>query len=228
MVATAPKDPPPDSREQFRVAEYASLRSEILQGKQFVFERPLLVIFAAAVAVAQLASSNLLVAVAPAFVALMLFNLVFTRNRLHSGARISAYIDAVLESRAGIEWIGWERALRKYRTWFTKTPRNQRIKQRESAMDQSAIPDAMMFYPHLLVIHIAPVLAAVAGSAFLMAESSAPIAMRALGLAITASLVLAAGLFGVVGGYHPNALKRVIEEQRATWRAVFGLGPDPV
>ena len=213
---------------ELRLAEYAALRTELQQGKQFVFERPLLVLFAAAVAVAQLADSDLLVAVPPAFVALILFNLVFTRNRLHSGARISAYIDAVLEPGAEIEWIGWERALRKYRTWITDTPRQERMEQRQDAMDLSAIPDAMMFYPHLLVIHLAPVLAAVAGSAFLMAESSAPMWMRALGLAITAGLVLASGLFGFYRGYHPSALRRVIEEQRATWRVVFGLGRDPV
>lgn len=208
-------------QRQLRIAEYTTLRSELLQGKQFVFERPLVIIVAAGVAAAQLADNELLIALPASLAALLVLNLAFTLDRLRSMARISAYIDAVLESGSDLEWIGWERSLREYRTWINQHSREELMKAREDVLDPAAIPDAMMFYPHLLAIHVAAIATAIAGSIFLTVESSAPLAMRSLALGAAVGLGLVLGAIAMRQSFGRRKIKAVIEEQRATWVLVF-------
>jgi hypothetical protein len=99
---------------EMRIEEYGILRNELLQNKQYVFERPLLIITAAGVAAVQLSDAPSVLLLPVLLIVLLLINLWFTVNRLKSIARIAAYIAVVLES-APKAWIGWEGALRKHR-----------------------------------------------------------------------------------------------------------------
>ncbi len=215
-------------QRQLRIAEYSTLRSELLQGKQFVFERPLVIIVAAGVAAAQLAGSEMLISLPASLAALLVLNLAFTVDRLRSMYRISAYIDAVLESGSDLEWIGWERSLREYRTWISQHSQEELRKARDAVLDPATIPDANMFYHHLLAIHVAAIAAAIAGSIFLTVESSAPLAMRSLALGATVVLGLLLGAFAMRQSFGPRKIRAVIEEQRATWVLVSRRTHTPI
>lgn len=206
---------------QLRLAEYSTLRSELLQGKQFVFERPLLIVVAAGVAAAQLAGNDLLLALPASLAAVLLLNIAFTLNRLNSMARIIAYIEAVLEPDSEIRWIGWERSLRKYRIWINERSRQNFWVARTEEMKDAAIPDGMMFFPHILAIHGMAFTAALGGSLFLTFESSQHLWVRLAALGATVGFGVALGTFAWFQLCGPRKIKAAIEEQRAGWTVVF-------
>lgn len=144
--------------DDIRTAEYESLRQEVLQNKQYIFERPLAIIAAAGIAALQL-SENLSMLALPSLVILVLcVNLWFTGNRLRSNARIVGYIAVALEPGSHYSWIGWENALRLHRKWTKSYSPKQRKKRIKPHLAFDAMPDSMMFYPMLLALHIVPVI----------------------------------------------------------------------
>ena len=132
--------------------EYQTLRDEILQGKKYVFERPLLIV-TISVALIQFIDKPFMVYVPILLIPLLAFNLWFTVNRIKSIARIVAYIQLVLEENNNIVWRGWETSLRFYRKW-TKLNKDEIAKIIKKSIDQDAAPDAMGYYPVIFYLHI--------------------------------------------------------------------------
>jgi len=84
--------------------EYSFLREELDMNRRFVFERPLLIVGAALAAAVPLADKRAFFLLPLPFLAVLLFNLWFTINRLQSSARIIGYIQLVHEGEKN--WIG--------------------------------------------------------------------------------------------------------------------------
>jgi len=206
--------------QQTRLAEYTTLRDEILQNKKYVFERPLLIIAAAGVASFKLSGEPSLALLPALFIFVLLSNLWFTVNRLQSNARIIAYISLVLESDHPFNWTGWENALRTYRIWKKKNGAEgvERVQNRVVA---NAVPDAMMFYPALWLVHIAAVLIAVVSSGFATANNLRLPTVLAFGLTILTSIVFFIYSFGP---NRPKHMRGLIENQRAMWETIFEEG----
>ena len=98
--------------------EYRVLREELKINRQFIFERPLLIIGGALASKAMLGFTEPFSDLLIVFVILLLtFNLWFTMNRLTSSARIIGYIHLVHEGEFRENWKGWENSLSMYRDW---------------------------------------------------------------------------------------------------------------
>jgi hypothetical protein len=208
-----------DLSVRMRSAEYVALRDELQQNKQYVFERPLIIITAAGVASVQLSGEPSVVLLPLLLVVLLLVNLWFTVNRLRSLARIAAYIAVVLEPLTDDKWIGWERSLRIYRKWMKTHSLEERTKILESHIESSAIPDAMMFYPAIYWLHIATVVIALAVSGLLVVQSPGILEIVSLSITLLAGLVFAGYC---IGPHHPSKMRDLIEVQRAIWIVVLG------
>lgn len=129
--------------------EYEALRNELLLGKKYVFERPILII-TAAFASAQLLKNDIAIYIAPIVIGLLSFNLWFTVNRLGSMARIVAYIQIILEDKE-VSWFGWETSLRKYRKWL----KIQNLNIRDIEINLESVYDNLGYYPVIFWVHIA-------------------------------------------------------------------------
>jgi hypothetical protein len=92
--------------------EYETLRQELNENKKYVFERPLIIITAAFVALGSI-PSEYLIFYPIVIIYLLLFNLSFTINRLNSSARIVAYIRLHIEKNASDNYH-WETFLGGY------------------------------------------------------------------------------------------------------------------
>jgi len=98
--------------------EYSSLREEHHTNRKFVFERPLIIVGVALAAAYKIPDGTNLQFVPLPFLALLLFNLWFTFNRMMSSARIVSYIQIMHEEKEHKDkFIGWENSLRKFRKW---------------------------------------------------------------------------------------------------------------
>ena len=207
------------TESDIRTAEYESLRQEMLQNKKYVFERPLVIIGAVGLAAAQLSGTPAAVTLPVLLVALLWLNLWFTANRLRSTARIVAYVGLVLEVPER-EWIGWENALRLHRVWTKTHPIKDQGELIRLHLDPKAIPDAMMFYPILLWLHVLPVCVGIFASGLhALAIPKAP----EIGGFILATL-LGVGFAAICGGpFRPKRMNAMIEIQRAIWIVSLGL-----
>jgi hypothetical protein len=142
--------------------EYNSLRNELLQGKKYVFERPLLII-TLSFAGLNFMDKAYVAYLPPMAIGLLMFNLWFTVNRMRSIARIVAYIQIELEEKLWRPWLGWETCLRHYRMWG-KEHRDDQQELVESWIDRNAVPDAIGYYPTIFIMHVAVVLLLLIGS----------------------------------------------------------------
>jgi hypothetical protein len=201
-----------------RTAEYESLRQEVLQNKRFVFERPLAIIAAAGLAALQLSASPSMLALPPLVILVLCVNLWFTANRIWSNARIVGYIAVALEPGSGYTWMGWENALRLHRKWTKTHSPEQRQKRIKPHLAFDTMPDSMMFYPMLLGLHVVPVVFAFT-ALLLTITWNHPIAESVMLVAT----ILSASCFVALclGPHRPHKMTHLIEEQRATWLAVF-------
>lgn len=200
-------------------AEYNTLRSELLQNKQYVFERPLLIITAAGVAAVQLSDKPSVLLLPLLLIIVLLINLWFTVNRLKSMARIAAYTAVILES-ATHAWIGWENALRKHRIW---TKVNNSAKQKDlinKHYEPEAIPDAMMFYGPLLLLHVATVIICFSVSAITLFKKPEALQIGSFLATLAVTCVFATYC---IGPYKPSKMRDLIEVQRAIWIEIFIL-----
>ncbi|MBM3126573.1 MAG: hypothetical protein FJZ87_16135 [Chloroflexi bacterium] len=207
------------SNETLRSLEYTTLRSELLQNKQYVFERPLLIITAAGVASVQLSREPVVVLLPILLVFILLINLWFTVNRLRSMARIAAYIEVVLESDDGKRWIGWEKSLRMHRIWMKLHSQEERKTMLKPYIEQAAIPDAMMFYPPIFWLHGVMVILAVAVA--LITGMKSPEISQVIASWATLLVGLVFGGY-CIGPYRPGKMTNLIEVQRAIWIVVLG------
>ncbi|MBI9050895.1 MAG: hypothetical protein JEZ00_15850 [Anaerolineaceae bacterium] len=198
--------------------EYDSLRSESMQNKQYVFERPLLIITAFGIAVVQFNNDTAVSLLPCLLIIVLLMNLWFTVNRMKSLARIVAYISVFLEPKSEMKWIGWENSLRVYRIWGKKYSKKEKEDNLSKLIDESAIPDAMTFYAPLFWLHVVMMLIALIVSALLTFSIPDLIHIIPFGITLVASIIFA--IF-CMGPYHPKKMRDLIEVQRATWIAVF-------
>ena len=205
--------------DALRSLEYTTLRNELLQNKQYVFERPLLIITAAGVASFQFSKQPSFMLLPILLIVVLLVNLWFTVNRLMSIARIAGYIDVVLESVKDDKWIGWEKSLRKHRIWMKSHDPIERARALKPYIEQKAIPDAMMFYPPIFWLHVIMVILAVAVS--IITAIGAPDIYQVV--AVSATLLIALVFAGYsMGPYRPAKMRDLIEVQRAIWIVVLG------
>ena len=126
------------------------LREELSTNKHLVFERALAI---AAIGLAfglipKEAQGIQLVGI-PVIGALA-FNLWLSVNRLKSNSRIVAYIQLFHEADKAIPWVGWETALRLFRTWSSRFP--ERLAQvQEVEIEQY---DNLSFYKPIFGLHL--------------------------------------------------------------------------
>ena len=195
--------------------EYKTLREELLQAKRYVFERPLLIVAMAAVGGRELDREFLMLMLVLA-AALLLFNFWFTVNRLASAARIAAYIQLEIEERGHGRWVGWETCLREYRRWLKEDPAKRRAEV-DSALDTGAVPDALMYYPAIYLLHIGLMALAACLVVTLVLHDMTWLSV------LTMVLVLSlAGCFCVyLRRYAPSKMRALIERSRVIWTRVF-------
>ncbi len=206
-------------RQTAMMHEHDALRSELLQNRKYVFERPLLIITAAAVAAGQLSGKPSVLFLPFLLIVVLIINLWFTVNRLKSTARIAAYIDAVLEG-APYAWIGWEKSLREHRMWMKKHGLEDRRKLLSKHTEKDAVPDAMTYYRPLLLLHVVTVVVALAASLLALGTLTQIPQLVSFAATLGAAIVLACCC---LGPYRPSRMRDLIEIQRATWISVLDI-----
>ena len=191
--------------------EYETLRAELLDGKKYVFERPILIITAALASV-QLVEKDHAIYLAPIVVWLLAFNLWFTVNRMGSIARIVAYTQLILEDKAS-PWFGWETSLRKYRKWL----KSNKLKVQSVPITQEAVYDSLGYYPVIFSVHVA--------TNWLIAILSivyAFIAPSRRGWVVAATVAVSVVVFTVYAiKSRPREIRPQIEQNRKIWSDVF-------
>jgi hypothetical protein len=195
--------------------EYRTLREELTISRKYVFERPLLILalVAASSRIIEVEYAALLLVVVAA---LLLFNFWFTTNRLTSGARITAYIQVELEERKYGRWLGWETCLRQYRRWL-KDGREQKEKEITDALDKNAIPDALMYYPPIYMLHMGLMTMTLIAAVLLAVRQQNCLSIAG------AVLVSGIGVWFVIYLYQsfPSRMRALIERNRVIWIKVF-------
>jgi hypothetical protein len=195
--------------------EYDTLRSELLEAKRYIFERPLIIAALAAAGVQFLDKPPAVIL--PSVVALLTtFNFWFTVNRVHSASRIVAYIQLVLEPLGDLKWLGWETSLRKYRKWLNDNPDSPAFV--DSKVDQTAVPHALMYYGALYSFHVVLVSSAMVVAVGLFVQHQSPIR---IGFFLT-TLALTIWSLKFFKDSRPSRLKGLIERNRIIWENVLG------
>lgn len=202
---------PPD--QMGPAQEYQTLRQELLESKRYVFERPLLIATAGIAALG--ATKGDYVAAVPLFMMVfLLFNFRFTVNRLHSAARIVSYIQLELEERAFGAWKGWETCLREYRKWLKTTDAKAIV---EAELDRAAVPDGLMYYPPIFVLHLGIASVGIVSSVILAAlDTNWATLVCGVG-----TLLLAVWFFRSAYVYRPASMQAAIERNRVIWTRVL-------
>lgn len=194
--------------------EYKTLREEILQGKKYVFERPLLII-TISVALIKFIDKPYIYFIPMLMLSLLLFNLWFTVNRLRSIARIVSYIQLILENDDK-ESNGWESSLRYYRKWV-KSHKNRLKEILERDMDKDAIPDAMGYYPVIYYFHFGVVVFVFVSS--VVYTIMHPSILQLITMFLTLLLIVFFIFYSIT--CHPRKTGNFIEENRIIWKHVF-------
>jgi hypothetical protein len=215
--------------DYFKSLEYPSLREEMLQNRKYIFARPLLILTTIGiVASIQGKDTFLLIFLPTLFSFFMMIDMWFTVNRLRSNSRIAAYIEVFLEpgiiegknvSLPKPEFIGWEKSLRKYRKWKAVTKKEDREKAIAQYYEETAVQDALMFYPPIYDLHVVLVLLSCAVSIFFVYFTPESIQIFGMLLNIGVAYLFIVGY--CLWEYLPENMKDLIERERATWLAVF-------
>lgn len=193
-------------------AEYQMLRDEIVQGKKYVFERPILIV-AACVTLVQF-DRTMLPLLPIAVLGLLGFNLWFTANRLYSMARIIAYIAVVLEGadRKPGGWQGWESSLVTFRKWqeddggeFPHVP-----------VDRKDLPRGLGFYPPIFSAHVA-----LGAGACLLPFIAGDVQDSIVRLQLVLVYAVTLGMFcWCAWNYRPDTVRNAILRYRRVWEAL--------
>ncbi|MCJ7481870.1 MAG: hypothetical protein MUO31_02785 [Thermodesulfovibrionales bacterium] len=191
--------------------EYETLRAELLGGKKYVFERPILII-TAALASFQLLEKDHAIYLAPIVIWLLSFNLWFSVNRMGSIARIAAYIQLVLED-GDSQWFGWETSLRKYRKWL----KNGNLNVKNIQINDDSVYDNLGYYPVIFYVHVFAIwLSTVLIIAYAVVSSSI-----LTGIIACISLI-SSGIFTIYALKNsPRIIRPQIEQNRQIWKNVF-------
>jgi len=228
---------PPDPWIQLRIAEYSTLREELLQNKRYVFERPLVIVAAVGFAVGPF-KDNPWVFFLPSFlISILIVNLWFTVNRLLSTARIASYIDAVVEPNSSFRWIGWEKAIALHREWTKSQRRERTTRERlhrlicgETTTDNLASkPDTMATYQVVLYLHAVPIAFAAFASCLLCCYSDQvepvkdPASLSAIATLAFAATLIALFIFIWLVSTHWKLknMANLVAKQHAVWEEVL-------
>lgn len=203
------KDSAPEQAFGFSKAEeYKSLRDELRESKQYVFERPLLAI-TAILAAAQFVDKHQLAFLPFVAISLLTFNFWFTVNRLRSSSRIVAYVQIVIENVNHENWIGWENFLRYQRIWLKQNEKDFSAII-SKYIEKDAVPDALFYYPAIFNFHVAVVVVScIASVAFAYRELSVT-NLLALAATISASVYFLSST--IIS--RPSKMKGLLEEYR--------------
>jgi hypothetical protein len=207
-----------------RTEEYRFLRQELEANKAYVFERPLLIVGATLAGVAGLSGGQPMEALPIVFLAVLLFNLWFTANRMVSSGRIIGYIQLVHEGRPKVEWIGWENALRRYREWqYAK--KQMRGTEPPPSKTIPAQQHGIAYYPAIFYFHVLLgtlitliIMNQIAGANPKQHDIGTADVIW-LGTDILALILFCGGAFRL----RPDVLRHDIEEKRQLWLRVFGV-----
>lgn len=200
--------------------EYKVLRQELEMNRKFVFERPLLIVGAT---LAGALSPRVGLLPIP-FLGVLLFNLWFTFNRLWSSARIVAYIQLVHEGTNELDWIGWENALRKFRsTAFRLDQASGRGGKSKETPDSY---DPMGYYGPLFYFHfifgVGLTILSLLLSTWPPIGTDPMAAATALPIWLHRANIVALVLFGgAVIPFRPAKVRYGIERQREVWKAAL-------
>lgn len=210
--------------EDRKSEEYRSLLEEHRMNRVYIFERPIIILGLAGVATQYFYKSSIGQLILAALIFLLCYNLWFVGNRLQSDARIVAYLQLVHEGELSANWFGWESALREYRRWtrfhIKKGDLDNLIK---SATDFDVVPDGLLFFPAIAILHTVMALVAFCAALIRWSEyraisENAIIENVSMFAAILAMTIF---LFYALGPLYPNKLRASIENERAKWKSVF-------
>ena len=197
-----------------RSDEYLTLRDELLHGKNFVIERPLLII-TVSVALLNFVDQPYVSFLPPLAIGLLLFNLWFTVDRTRSGARIVAYMQLQLEEEYYLPWLGWETSLREYRLQRESFEPDNTSGTR--SISWKNVFDVGGYYGSIYLMHTVIVAIAFAGMIACVCTNQDVLSF--------ALFAIATGFFVwfvvYAAGCHPTKLKTRIEDERIIWTTVF-------
>jgi hypothetical protein len=208
--------------DQLKSDECKYLRDELAANRKFVFERPLLIVTATLTAALTIEDTEILGGLALPFLMVLAFNLWFTFNRLESSARIVGYIQLVHEGESKFRWVGWETALRAYRSWLFNLKQGTAI----SPSDDHQVRryDSMAYYGPIFYFHVCLgvlVTLVLVGRAGVRREL-----ISAVGgspswaiLNFNAALLFIFGLYAL--RFRPHKVTHLIEWKRQVWEIVL-------
>ncbi len=150
---------------ELKLEEYRSLRDEHLKNRTLIFERPIIVIGLVAAVLGYLYDSEICAFLFFMSIIVLSFNLWFIGNRMQSDARIVAYIQLVFEPGSSIQWVGWENALAKYRSWMASQGHSERQKM-EANFRHTSPDQSFRFYPAIWSLHVFVVAGMLAATIF--------------------------------------------------------------
>jgi len=213
--------------ETIRGQEYGVLREELKINRQFVFERPLLLVgvsFAALASVGKEPSqeSAVLQWLILFFLLLLFFNLWFTFNRLSSNSRVLGYLRVVHESTENVLRPGWERALSLQRTWLATNV--EKLTGIERECGGLTMHDANRFYGGLFLFHLSMGGLALAFGLLPLAGPGLSYPARLLEAAAVGVYVV--GIIVALRSWNPYRPKNSLEIQTRVWREVLRTNGD--
>lgn len=201
--------------QPIRLEEYKQLRKEMFDNRRFVFERPIVLATGIFAAAAVASKDNWLAILTLPFTAILFFNLWFTLNRLQSNARILSYMHLVHETKE-LPWIGWETALRLYRSFKAQKEHTPVAQQ-----------DHLRYFSPILRFHV--------GIAWLMAIALLGQEFWRGGIDRTYGIIsyknyVVLNIMGVAAytvlsafRFHPKNIIGSIEKERQLWIETFSL-----
>ncbi len=189
--------------------EYETLRNELLDGRKYVFERPILII-TVGLAMTQFVQEQYAVCFPLVIIGLLFFNLWFTVNRMSSVSRIVAYIQLVLENKDS-KWYGWETSLIGYRKWL-KANKEEKIN-----LDDEVIYDNLGYYPTIYWMHL---IITIGVFLILAIFTINYFEWENVVWSILTLIVLVVFISYAIKKRPENA-KKLIEENRQIWKKVF-------
>jgi len=203
--------------EAFRNQEYGVLREELKINRQFVFERPLLIVGVSFAALTNLEKSPFVQGATLLFLLLLFYNLWFTFNRLSSNSRILGYLRVVHESPDTRRRPGWETSLYRYRDWLANHSEDYQSIVRECA--ELKLHDANRFFRGIFWFHVlSGGLSVFVALGWGIATVPSPLGV---GLAIGTVVVYAAGVVLALTSWNPYRIRNPIEVETRVWEQVL-------
>jgi len=206
------------SFEALRSQEYGVLREELKINRQFVFERPLLIVGVSFAAIANLEGALLLQAASLFFLLLLFYNLWFTFNRLNSNSRILGYLRVAHESSESRNRPGWESALSLHRKWLAEN--RKRYREIVEHCEKLHIHDTNRFFQGIFWFHIM-----MGGLAVFVAFNSlvgTAAGLPTFALAILTLVVYVTGIVVSLTRWNPHRIRNPIEVETLVWEEVLG------